>query len=145
NEVHMPAQRHDVIKPHVFRSETDIPLCVDLLDRHAMPEHTHAAAILMDQAQEYAYRCGFPGAVGADQSHDLPCGNLQIDVVEREVAVALGQAFEFDGEVHHDVSFSASAMVSLASRSLLASSLGLRPRRADNRAACSRCFWSSSS
>src|SRR5215470_15453928 len=94
-------------KPNVLRSETDIPLCLDLFGGHRMPEHTHVAAILMNQAQKNAYGRGFPGAVGPDQSHDLACGNLQIDVVEREVAVTLGHAFKFDDKVRHDFSFSA--------------------------------------
>src|SRR5262249_37790476 len=143
DKVHVPAQRHRAIEPHIFRGETDIPLCLDLFDGHAMPEHAHVAAVLVNEAQEDAYRRGFSSAVGTDQSHDLSRRNLQIDVVEREVLIALGHVFEFDGEVRHDFSFS--VMVSLASRSRLASSLGLSPSRADNRAACSRCFWSSSS
>src|SRR4029079_8519617 len=34
---------------------------------------------------------GLAGAIDADQPHDLPLGHAQVDVLQREVFVALGQ------------------------------------------------------
>src|SRR5215831_4428704 len=134
----MPVQCHGVIEPHVLRGKADVPLDGDLLGRHAVTQPPDFSAILMNQSHQDAYRCGLARTVRSDQSHDLSTGNLQMNVVEREVTIVLPHAGELDGKIRHDVSFV--AIWSLASRRRLSSSLGSIPNNADIRIAFSRCF-----
>ena len=76
-------------------------LAVDLLRRHRVTEHLHGAAVLMHQPHQDADGGRLAGAVGADEAHDAAGGELEVDVVEREVGVVLAHALEVDGQVGH--------------------------------------------
>ena len=55
----------------------------------------------MNQSHQDAYRGGLAGAVRPDESHDLSLGDLQVNVVEREVAIPLPHAVEFYRKIRH--------------------------------------------
>ncbi|MCY1407932.1 hypothetical protein D9M71_232440 [compost metagenome] len=44
-----------------------------------------AAAVRFQQAEHGTYQCGFAGAVGADQCHDLPRLDTQLNVVQHRL------------------------------------------------------------
>src|SRR3990170_3994215 len=50
--------------------------------RDGLPVHLDLARRGRDEAVQAAQETRLPGATGSDQRHELPCGDLQIDVPE---------------------------------------------------------------
>src|ERR1700681_65318 len=146
NEIHVPGERRRAVEAHVLGDEADVAFRFGLLRRHFAAEDVRGAAVLMHEPHQDAERRGLAGAVGADEAHDAARGELEVDVVEREVGIFLPHARKLNGQATHDSSSSVEVkwfIRSAASRSRDSRSSAPRPSSPPSRTAWSRCCVSS--
>lgn len=82
---------------HITRNVSDLTMQRNGLGPGITAQQPHATAVGLHQAQQDADRGGLPGAVGAEESVDLPLSHSEIEAVQRlHRAESLGEAPDFD-------------------------------------------------
>src|SRR5690606_10647576 len=136
HEADVPGERLTAVEAHVVGDESDVAFGDGLLPRHRVPEHSHVAAVGTDEPHEDADGRGLAGAIRADESHDLPGIEAQVDVREPEESVRLLDAACVDDWCVH---WSPPWLFARTLRSLDARSSLVSPSTRPRSAAANRC------